>query len=156
MPTTANLLYRDPIKKLVPYASARRIGGHGSVWINANESPGSHCRKCALTDLNRYPDFQPEPLLTAYSQFCGLPAENILITRGADEGIELLIRTFCAPEQDKITFCPPTYGMYAISAETCGVHCQTLIESPLDLSSLPGRLDPASRLLFLKKPRPAQ
>ncbi len=44
-----------------------------------------------------------------------------MVTRGADEGIELLIRTFCTPGEDSILICPPTYGMYAISAETCDI-----------------------------------
>ena len=114
-------LCRETIKKLTPYASARRIGGTGDIWINANEAPDNHCVTMELTALNRYPEFQPPDLLHAYSRFCHRAEEQILITRGADEGIELLIRTFCEPGQDYVAFCPPTYGMYAISAETCGV-----------------------------------
>jgi histidinol-phosphate aminotransferase len=33
-------LTRNNIQKLTPYQSARRIGGkHGTIWLNANESP---------------------------------------------------------------------------------------------------------------------
>jgi histidinol-phosphate aminotransferase len=45
----------------------------------------------------------------------------VLVSRGADEGIELLIRAFCEPGKDAVLFCPPTYGMYSVSAETFGV-----------------------------------
>ena len=50
----------------------------------------------------------------------------MLVSRGADEGIELLIRAFCEPGKDAILFCPPTYGMYAVSAETFGVERRTV------------------------------
>jgi histidinol-phosphate aminotransferase len=45
----------------------------------------------------------------------------VLVSRGADEGIELLIRAFCEPGKDAVLYCPPTYGMYSVSAETIGV-----------------------------------
>ncbi|HAS8093857.1 TPA: histidinol-phosphate transaminase, partial [Vibrio vulnificus] len=32
-------LARKSVQKLTPYLSARRIGGTGDVWLNANESP---------------------------------------------------------------------------------------------------------------------
>ncbi|MCG6334599.1 histidinol-phosphate transaminase, partial [Vibrio alginolyticus] len=32
-------LARKQVQQLTPYMSARRIGGTGDVWLNANESP---------------------------------------------------------------------------------------------------------------------
>ncbi|EKO3379275.1 histidinol-phosphate transaminase, partial [Vibrio fluvialis] len=32
-------LARKQVQALTPYLSARRIGGSGDVWLNANESP---------------------------------------------------------------------------------------------------------------------
>lgn len=37
---------------------------------------------------------------------------------GSDEAIDALIRAFCTPGKDKILTCPPTYGMYSVSAQT--------------------------------------
>ena len=37
---------------------------------------------------------------------------------GSDEAIDLIIRVFCRPGQDKIIITPPTYGMYKVSAKT--------------------------------------
>ena len=56
--------------------------------------------------------------------------EQILVTRGGDEGIELLVRTFCRPGEDAIVQFPPTYGMYAVSAETNGAEVVNLVTSP--------------------------
>ena len=123
--TTAEQLARTELIDMVPYQSARRLfSSAGSVdekiWLNANEAPGNGEYQLSAENLNRYPDFQPSNLLNAYSEYSGLAKEQILATRGADEGIELIIRSFCKAYQDSILICPPTYGMYAISAENHG------------------------------------
>ena len=60
-------------------------------------------------------------MISAYSQYTNLDPSKVLVSRGADEGIELLIRAFCQPGVDNVLICPPTYGMYAISANTFNV-----------------------------------
>lgn len=114
-------LARESVQALTPYLSARRIGGNGEVWLNANESPDCSEYRLDSSKLNRYPEFQPPELINAYADYASVKSSQVLTTRGADESIEILIRTFCEPNQDSILICPPTYGMYAISAETCGV-----------------------------------
>lgn len=37
-----------------------------------------------------------------------------------------MIRAFCEPGKDAILYCPPTYGMYSVSAETIGVERRTV------------------------------
>ena len=132
--TIVNKLARKELIGMVPYQSARRLfasssATEGKVWLNANEASGSGNYQVSSTSINRYPDFQPEKLISAYSQYSEVSAENLLATRGADEGIELIIRTFCTAYQDSIIICPPTYGMYAISAEN---HGADIIKVPLN------------------------
>lgn len=131
-----NKLIREELKALAPYESARRlfsmsssddIDGMGTLWLNANENPYSPDVSADPSLYNRYPDFQPEPLINAYADYANVEPSQVLATRGADEGIELLIRTFCAPGQS-VVICPPTYGMYAISAETANVN---VLKAPL-------------------------
>ena len=119
----AEQLARPELLALTPYESARRIGGRGDVWINANESPFNNSD---INKLNRYPECQPEELIKAYSDYSGVATQSIVSTRGADEGIELLIRTFCTPGKDSIACFGPTYGMYAISALTFNVNVMGL------------------------------
>ncbi|GGA93808.1 histidinol-phosphate transaminase [Agarivorans gilvus] len=118
---SVSLLARKKIQQLVPYQSARRIGGSGEVWLNANESPEVSEFNYDGDQLNRYPEFQPQALIEGYANYAGLECEQVLASRGADEAIEVLIRAFCEPGQDSIVICPPTYGMYSVSAETIGV-----------------------------------
>ena len=134
-----NKLAREELVDMVPYQSARRLFASGDaeqakskVWLNANEAPGTGEYQVSSENINRYPDFQPDNLLNAYSNYCGLERSKILATRGADEGIELIIRSFCRAYQDSILICPPTYGMYAISAEN---HGAGIVKVPLVGSS---------------------
>jgi len=113
----------DNVKALTPYQSARRLfsSNNQADWLNANESPYTNSYQLDDAQLNRYPDCQPTSLLEAYANYADVTAEQVLVSRGADEGIELLIRAFCQPGKDKILICPPTYGMYQISANTFNV-----------------------------------
>ncbi len=80
--------------------------------------------------------------------------EQVLVSRGADEGIELLIRAFCEPGKDAVMFCPPTYGMYSVSAETFGVECRTVAareDWQLDLPGIADNLD-GVKVVFVCSP----
>jgi histidinol-phosphate aminotransferase len=137
-------LARKQVQELTPYLSARRIGGSGDVWLNANESPFNNEYSLTFDRLNRYSECQPEALINAYAAYAGVKPEQTLTSRGADEGIELLIRAFCEPGEDAILYCPPTYGMYAISAETIGVERKTVpltADWQLDLDGIQANLD---------------
>ncbi len=109
------------VQKLVPYLSARRIGGHGHNFLNANESPKSEGYFLNSSTLNRYPDCQPEDLIDRFADYAGVHKTQVLATRGSDESIGLIIRTFCNQEEDGIVIAPPTYGMYQVSADTNNV-----------------------------------
>lgn len=125
-------LTSEHVRDLTPYESARRLfaasQGQQRVWLNANESPEASHFDVSSELFNRYPDCQPEAVLQGYAAYTGLTKDNIITTRGADEGIELLIRAFCTPSKDVVLICPPTYGMYAISANTFNVD---VVKAPL-------------------------
>ena len=109
------------VKALQPYQSARRLYSGGQDWLNANESPFANDYQLDSSKLNRYPSCQPTSVINAYASYAGVKPEQTLVSRGADEGIELLVRAFCEPGKDSVLICPPTYGMYAISAQTFNV-----------------------------------
>lgn len=150
----ADKLARARIRALVPYPSARRLGGRGDVWLNANEAPDAENWQASWQTLNRYPDGQPAPLINAYADYAGVRAQQTLVCRGADEGIDLLIRAFCEPGADAVLWCPPTYGMYAVSAEIQGVACRTVplsADGQPDLSAIERQLANV-RVIFLCNP----
>lgn len=107
----------EHVKQLTPYQSARRIGGHGHTFLNANESPKSQLYFFNSTTLNRYPDCQPFEVVQGMADYVGLTRDYVLASRGSDESIGLIIRTFCEVGEG-IVIAPPTYGMYEIAAQT--------------------------------------
>ena len=145
MSDTITRLARANVQALTPYQSARRLGGNGDVWLNANEYPLPVPFELSQQTLNRYPECQPKRVIERYAAYAGLAQEQVLVSRGADEGIELLMRAFCEPGQDAILYCPPTYGMYSVSAETMGIACRTVpalenwqLNMPAIAAALPG------------------
>lgn len=124
-------LTTEHVRELTPYESARRLfaasEGQTRVWLNANESPEAGEYDINSEVLNRYPDCQPQSVLEGYARYAGLTPNQIVVTRGADEGIELLIRAFCQSAKDSVLICPPTYGMYAISANTFNVGVEKVL-----------------------------
>ncbi|KAF2642716.1 histidinol-phosphate aminotransferase [Massarina eburnea CBS 473.64] len=89
-----------------------------------------------LLGLNRYPD--PHQL-DLKQDLCNLrnthvhttktlTPEHIFVGVGSDEAIDALLRAFCVPGRDKILVCPPTYGMYSVSAQVNDV---ALVKVPL-------------------------
>ncbi len=102
-------LVRPNIWALKPYSSARdEFTGDEGIFLDANENPFG--RK------NRYPDPHQRLLKHALSERKQLPVENIFIGNGSDEVIDLVYRIFCEPAKDRVILCPPTYGMYEVSA----------------------------------------
>ena len=110
---------REDIRQLKPYASARAIAGMAPVTLNANESPFLSPADPGL-GLNRYPDPQPGELVQRVASLFELAPEQVLVGRGSDEGIDLILRAFCRAGQDAMVQCPPTFGMYAIAARIQG------------------------------------
>lgn len=154
MSSTIQDLARANVRALTPYQSARRLGGNGDVWLNANEYPLAVPFELSQQTLNRYPECQPKLVIERYAAYAGLTPEQVLVSRGADEGIELLMRAFCEPGQDAVLFCPPTYGMYSVSAETIGIEYRTVeagADWQLNLPAIADQLD-GVKLVYVCSP----
>lgn len=104
-------LARPEIVAMTPYSSARSEQKGGKIFLNANENPWDRENL-----YNRYPEPQPEELITKLSNLYQVNPEQLLVARGSDEVIDLLLRVFCVAGQDAIMITPPTYGMYKVSA----------------------------------------
>lgn len=146
-------LTRANIKKLVPYSSARdEFSGEAKVFLDANEnSLGSPLAKW----YNRYPDPHQLQLKEEISKIKGIAPEHIFLGNGSDECIDLLYRCFCEPGKDNIIICPPTYGMYEVSANINDIAIKKapLLESfQLDLIHLENLVDANTKIIWLCSP----
>lgn len=140
------------------YSSARTAKLAGDVWLNANEAawanPGDADGSC-----RRYPEPQPAALVAALADLYGAQPEQVLVGRGSDEAIDLLVRTLCEPGRDGVLFTPPVFGMYAVSARLQGARA---IEVPLvdtadgllpDIDAvIAAAIDSNAKLVFLCSP----
>jgi histidinol-phosphate aminotransferase len=146
-------LARPEIRALQPYSSARMEAYGGSVWLNANESPWPP--RGGEDGWNRYPDPQPAALCARLAELYGVAPDRLLVGRGSDEGIDLLVRAFCAAGRDAILVSPPTFGMYATCARVQGAG---IVEAPLDhafaldVDALLAAMAPAVKLVFVCSP----
>lgn len=108
-------LVRPDLRGFGGYKSARTEDLKGDVWLNANESAWSNPAD-ASASVRRYPDPQPAALRAALAGLYGCAESDLLIGRGSDEAIDLLVRALCVAGQDAIVATPPVFGMYAVSA----------------------------------------
>ncbi|KAI1035728.1 hypothetical protein LB503_013512 [Fusarium chuoi] len=139
---------RPNILALQPYRCAREHDDGTNILLDANENAygpslsadvagkAANGVEVDLLGLHRYPDPHQEPLK---KQLCELrnthahtdktlKPENLFVGVGSDEAIDALLRCFCVPGKDRILTCPPTYGMYSVSAQVNDV---ALVKVPL-------------------------
>lgn len=153
MPFDVAALLRPHLRELTPYSSARDdFSGEAMVFLDANENPiGSVVEE----ELNRYPDPRARAVKERLAPLLDVEADQIFLGNGSDEAIDLLIRAFCEPGEQRILITPPTYGMYRVAA---GVNAVGVDEVPLtpgyqlDVASIRAALRDEHRLVFLCSP----
>jgi histidinol-phosphate aminotransferase len=153
MPFNLHHLLRENIRKLVPYSSARdEFHGEAKIFLDANEnSIGSPLTKW----YNRYPDPYQHKIKEKLSRIKGIVPSQIFIGNGSDECIDILYRTFCNPGQDNVIICPPTYGMYQVSADINDIEVRKapLLENfQLDLIHLETLVDKNTKIIWICSP----
>ena len=118
-------LVRNNVKKMSSYSSARddfkKENEMKLIYLDANESPFDN-------GINRYPDNKHDELKKVVSGIKNVNINQVVFGNGTDEILDLIVRVFCNPSEDKIITLPPTYGMYDVIAKTNGVEN---IEIPL-------------------------
>lgn len=146
-------LVRSNILKLKPYSSARdEFAGTAKVFLDANEnSLGSPLTKW----YNRYPDPHQFELKKAISFIKKVDPNQIFLGNGSDECIDLLYRCFCNPSMDNVIICPPTYGMYEVSASINDVEVRTaplLADFQLNLAHIEQLVDQHTKIIWICSP----
>jgi histidinol-phosphate aminotransferase len=146
-------LARPDILELQPYQHA--------TWdpslerMHANEMPWRAQGDNTIAGLNRYPEPQPHALVERMARLYDVPVSQLLVGRGSDEAIDLLVRAFCRAGVDRVVITPPTFGFYKVAARVQGAE---VVEVPLLDGSFaldPGAVVAAGRrakIVFLCSP----
>lgn len=133
MSSLVQRLARPEVLALKPFdiaAQANGSFGPDAIKLDANENPYPPLVDGALGNrVNRYPEPQPARLVQAMSALYGVEPQNLVVTRGADDAIEILIRAFVRPGKDAVAICTPSFSAYAHFVALQGGRT---IEVPLD------------------------
>lgn len=130
--------YKDDGKNILLDANENAYGPGLALGTTEQLSNSSSAPEVDFLGLNRYPDPHQEQLKLAFCKVRNththtskiLKPENLFCGVGSDEAIDALLRCFCVPGKDKILTCPPTYGMYTVSAQVNDVQ---VVHVPLNV-----------------------
>lgn len=143
-------LARESVQKLIPYKSARHEfeRNKNMVYLDANENPYGF--------VNRYPDPMSVQLKNVIAKHNEVDTKQLIIGNGSGEIINLLALSFCEPKLDSMVIMPPTFGLFALIANTYGIK---LIKAPLkksdfqiDYSLIQQLVESSSKLIFITTP----
>jgi len=148
-------LARPEIRRLRPYEAAQQVTD--TIRLNANEAPWTSSGDSFRRPLNRYPEIRPAGLRAALAAHYGCVPDNLLVTRGTSEAIDLLIRVFCRAGIDEIVTTTPTFSMYRHYAEIQGAGVCEVATSPeqdfaLDVDAILAACTDKTRLIFICTP----
>ncbi len=148
-------LARPEIQALHPYEAAEQVDD--TVRLNANESPESGDLGRFRRPLNRYPEVRPVRLQRELARRFGCAPEELLVTRGSSEAIDLVVRTFCRAGVDNIVTHAPSFSMYRHYAAVQGasvteVQTRADLDFSIDVDAMLAACAPATRLVFVCSP----
>jgi histidinol-phosphate aminotransferase len=124
-------LARELIKNISPYRPplTGRTQFEG-LLLDFNER--SNIPKLGLESLvNRYPEYGK--LEQAVADYCSVNKDQILLTNGSDQAIDVVFRTFVDPG-DNVIIPSPTFGMIEQAAELAGASIVTPLYLKPDLT----------------------
>ncbi|MDH3619786.1 MAG: histidinol-phosphate transaminase [Gammaproteobacteria bacterium] len=150
----ANLI-RPEIRAMHAYDAAEQVDD--TIRLNANESPRRSTIGNYRRPLNRYPEVRPQKLQRALAERFGCKVDELLVTRGSSEAIDLVIRTFCRAGKDSVLVTSPSFSMYRHYAEVQGaklIEVRTLPENDfaIDVDAMLAACDDSTRLIFVCSP----
>lgn len=148
-------LARPAIRALHAYDAAEQVDD--TIRLNANESPGECTVGNFRRPLNRYPEVRPQALQQALAARFGCAADQLLVTRGSSEAIDLVIRTFCEPGEDSVLITSPSFSMYRHYATVQGaklVEVKTHAEQDfaIDIDDILQACEANTNLIFICSP----
>ncbi len=154
------------IQTLLPYEPGkpeeeveRELGVTNPAKLASNENPVGPSPKAmeaiqkALLKMNRYPDGGSYYLRRALAEKHDVGMENILLGNGANEIIEIIIRTFLTPEDEAIMAWPA----FSIFMLVLHAHNVETIRVPLknythDLKAMVEAITERTKMIFIANP----
>jgi histidinol-phosphate aminotransferase len=162
-------LVTPSIERIQPYQPgtpieqvAAKLGFDASevVKLASNENPlGPSPRGIAaaareLERVHRYPDSEAPSLRGALAKRLGVGVDEVVVSNGSNELLELLVRTFCAGGEH-VVFGEPAFVVYRLACLAQGApHTAVPLEAGYvhDLPAIAQAIRPDTRLVFIANP----
>jgi len=123
-----------------PYSPASELG-----WLS---------QYATRLPVNEYPDTSYAGLREGLSRYCGKATDRFVVTNGADEGLDIIAKTFL-DTGDEVIVPAPSYAMFRIVAEVAGAKVKYIESGPgysFDAGSVIEAVGKRTKLVFLCNP----
>ena len=152
---------REAVRAMRPYTPPTQGREHAMrLDFNENTIGCSPAVLAAITSaltgdrLAMYPEYNTA--LSQVAAFLDVPQDNIMLTNGTDEAIQVLVNTFVEPGSELLIL-HPSYAMYRFYAEVAGVKVHEVgynVEDGLrfPLRALLDAIKPNTRAIFVANP----
>lgn len=162
-------LVTPSIERIQPYQPgtpieqvAEKLGFAAShiVKLASNENPLGPSRRAIaaaageLERVHRYPDSEAPALRGALAQRLGVSRDEVVVSNGSNELLELLVRTFCAGGEH-VVFGEPAFVVYRLACLAQGVpHTAVPLDAGHvhDLEAMRQAIRHDTRLVFIANP----
>jgi len=157
---------RETINRIHPYKPGkpeaevqRELGLDKVVKLASNENSLGPSPKAvaaireALGDVFRYPEGSGYYLVLALADKFGLSFDNIILGNGANDLVELVVKTFAGPG-DNVVSGHPSFIMYEIAARIMDAEYRAvpLRENRFDLPAVADAADERTKVVFIANP----
>jgi len=165
--STIEKLVNAHIRDLAPYEPGkpmeeleRELGLESSIKLASNENPiGPSPRaveavRAGIEEVNRYPDGACFELRAKLAKRLGIEENQLVFGCGADEILELIVKTFLAPG-DEVVMPWPSFAMYPIVVKGMG---GKVVQVPLrdglahDLDAMRSAIGERTKVVFVCNP----
>lgn len=156
----SNLAPYDPVSSLAKIWDKPKQTPFKLDWNESTIPPSPRVYESIVTflshsnHLNWYPELGSRGLSDCISDYVGLPSENILVSNGSDDALELVCKTFLGPD-DRILVPMPTYTHFLVYVEARGAHVEPFYSNDVydaDIQGLKKALTKDTRLVYLVSP----
>ncbi len=132
------------------------------VRLDTNTSPFAPLSELSLLskaaqklEVNQYPDTTYLDLRKGLAAYCGVGVDRLVVTNGADEGLDIIAKTLL-DNGDEVVVPVPTYSMFRVASELMGARMRYVKRSPDDYSigadQVLGAVTPKTKVIFLCNP----
>lgn len=153
--TFIKTLVRKSVQRSPAYSSARSLIQDAKILLDANENAlGSVVTKIPKIDMSRYPDPLAEGLRKELVKYAKVKRNQILVSNGSDELIQLLIMAFVEQNEEILTIAP-TFSMYRVCADLADLRIKEVLleeDFSLDTAKLLKQVKARTKIIFLCSP----